>query len=72
MTDKKEYIDVLKALDRTGSLSSALNSLSAVRLATEDVRLARGLAIVTELIRTQVRTKASARLIGLPARNVPI
>jgi hypothetical protein len=71
MNDKKEYIDVLKALDRSGTLSTALNSLSAVQLATEDVSLARGLSIVTQLVRTQVRTKGNVRLFSLSAPQFP-
>lgn len=71
MAGKKDYIDVLKALDRTGTLSATLNSLSAVQLATEDAKLGNALAIVTKLIRTQVRVKGNIRLIGLPAPQFP-
>ncbi len=41
MTGKREYIDVLKALDRNGTFRTTLNLLSVVQLATEDVTLAR-------------------------------
>ncbi|APA90214.1 hypothetical protein BJG93_34420 (plasmid) [Paraburkholderia sprentiae WSM5005] len=61
MADKKEYIQVLTALDRIGPLSAALNQLSEVQMATEDAKLRSALEAVCSSIRGQNR-ELSAKL----------
>jgi len=69
MSDKKDYVNVLKALDRTGIVSTAVNQLSDVQAATEDERLRDALEKICNATRRQlVPLDGKGRLLGLPER----
>lgn len=71
MSDKKDYVKVLKALDRTGPLSTTLNHLSEVQIETEDSKLSEALKNLNAALRQQLPIDKKGRLLGLDPQLYP-
>ncbi|AME28653.1 hypothetical protein [Burkholderia sp. PAMC 26561] len=72
MNDKKDYINVLKALDRTGPMPTAMNQLSEVAVATEDEKLRTALEGICAMARQQLAPiGAQGRLLGISPQSFP-
>ena len=71
MAEKKDYQNVLIALDRTGTLAATLNQLSKVQHETEDKNLQTALGNLATSIRQQFDVKKQGRLLGFNKQMSP-
>lgn len=72
MSDKRDYIAVLKALGQTGPLSTTLNRLTDVQMETEDAQLRLALEKLCDAVRLQVLPSTpKGRLLGLSPQQFP-
>jgi hypothetical protein len=69
--DKKDYIRVLTALDRTGTLDAAFNQLGEVQMETEDSSLGDMLARASAVRQQALHHHKKVRLVALNPNECP-
>lgn len=71
MSDKKDYQNVLVALDRDGTISATLNQLSKVQQQTEDKSLQTALENLAAAVRQQFPDAKTGRLRSVDKTKYP-